>query len=127
MGALVATPLSLAQLLVGHIGLWRALWQMVSPLLVAWVARSILRREGESSGWLAVIPVLLTLSGPATFFLEGAGAAEQVTLVLLPVVLCVLFFDQFAIVKSVLVAGLISVTAWFAWSGFSMLQMAGVL
>lgn len=127
VGALVATPLSLAQLLVGHIGLWRALWQMLSPVLVAWLARSILRRDRDSAGWWAAIPVLLTLSGPATFFLEGAGVAEQVTLVLLPVVLCVLFFDQFAIVTSVLVAGLISVTAWFVWSGFTALQMAGVV
>ncbi|MBM4783042.1 MAG: hypothetical protein GQE15_35635 [Archangiaceae bacterium] len=127
VGAAVAVPLSLAQLAVGHIGLGRALWQMASPALVAWLARTMLRREGESIGHWAVIPVLLTLSGPVTLFLEGSGPAEQATLVLLPVVLCVLFFDQFVIVSSVLVAGLISVTAWFAWSGLSVLQMAGVI
>ncbi len=118
-------PLSAAQVLVGEESLWRAAWQVGGVLLVTLLGFVLTRRERLATPWL-LVPAAVTVLGPVSLLVSGGGAAEQATVVLVPLVLGVMFFDQLAVVVVVLGAGLLANTAWFMHVGFTPLQLLGV-
>lgn len=119
-------PLTVAQAVIGEVGVWRALWQLSGAALIALLGFVLTRRQGPlPTPWL-LVPSVVTVLGPLSLVLEGGGAAEQATVALLPLVLGVMFFDQLGVVAVVLVAGLVANTVWFALSGFTPVQLIGV-
>jgi signal transduction histidine kinase len=123
--AAAAVPLTVVQAFIGEVGVWRGLWQVVGAALIAVFGFVLTRRRALPAPWL-VVPAVVTIMGPVSLFLEGSGPAEQATVVLVPLVLGALFFDQIAVVAVVVVVGFVSNTVWFASSGFTPVQLIGL-
>ena len=119
-------PLTIAQAVIGEVGVWRGVWQLSGAGIIAFLGFVLTRRHGPlPTPWL-LVPAVVTVLGPLSLAIEGGGAAEQATVALLPLVLGVMFFDQLGVVAVVLVAGVVANTVWFALSGFTPVQLIGV-
>ena len=119
-------PLTVAQALIGEVGVWRAVWQLSGAGLIALLGFVLTRRQGPLPAPWLLVPAIVTVLGPLSLAIEGGGAAEQATVALLPLVLGVMFFDQLGVVAVVLGAGLVANTVWFVLSGFTPVQLIGV-
>jgi two-component system, NtrC family, sensor kinase len=115
LASLISIPVTLGQVLLGHAGVLRAVWQVSCALAFPLLGRVLANRK-RAGGWV-VLPAALAFGGPLSMLGDGVGPVDHVVVCLVPLVTAVLFFDHFTIVVTVLSVGAPALAVFFAATG----------
>lgn len=100
-------------LLLGHVELQRAAWQLGGCLTFLVVA-IVLRRGTSRWPWLCPALVAMVVAvGPFSATHPDSGSSVDVPVALVPIIVGLLFFERLEIVVASVVSGFLATTAWW--------------
>lgn len=116
VGAGLSVPVSGIGALTTDMSLWTAAWMLGFASVMVLLAL----RRSATQRWALIVPVMIGVAlGPWACATNGVTMVQLTTTALIPLVVGVLFIDEFDVVVPVTLTGVVSTTAFFANHGFS--------